>query len=77
MAFRRGLRLGRRSANAKVRRRVNAISKQRERARRDARMMETVKSGGPPYTPDVMSWLSRRLDVPSSRITADHIAKLS
>ena len=76
MAFRRGLRLGRRAANAKVRRRVNAIRKQRERVRRDARMMETVKSGSPPYTPDVLSWLSRKLDVPSSRITADDIAKL-
>ncbi|HNO79387.1 MAG TPA: hypothetical protein PKN33_15155 [Phycisphaerae bacterium] len=55
----------------------NNIVKTKENARRDARMMETVKSGSLPYTPAVMSWLSRKLDKPSSKLTQEDIAKLS
>ena len=37
----------------------NGILKAKERDRRDARMLETVQKGKLPYTPPVMSWLSR------------------
>jgi hypothetical protein len=54
----------------------NGILKTKERARRDARMLETVKKGKLPYTPPVMSWLSVQLDKPSRLITPDDIQKL-
>jgi len=54
----------------------NGILKSKERARRDARMLETVKKGKLPYTPPVMSWLSTQLDKPSRLITPDDIQKL-
>jgi hypothetical protein len=54
----------------------NGILKTKERARRDARMLETVKKGKLPYTPPVMSWLSTQLDKPSRLITPDDIQKL-
>ncbi|MFH0980089.1 MAG: hypothetical protein V2A79_00935 [Planctomycetota bacterium] len=72
----RRLRLDQRQADAIKQKLANAPRKHGERVRRDARMMETVKRGSLPYTPDVMSWLSRKLDKPSSKITADDIATL-
>jgi len=54
----------------------NRIVKAQERARRDARMLEMIKKGGPPYTPMVMSWLSRKLDKKAGRITAEDIKTL-
>ncbi len=48
---------------------VNRVVKDKERNRRDARMIEMVKAGELPYAPMVMSWLSRKLDKPSSKIT--------
>lgn len=51
----------------------NSIVKVKERARRDARMLEKVREGTLPFTPTVMSWLSRRLAKKSSRITTDDI----
>jgi hypothetical protein len=54
----------------------NGILKAKERARRDARMLETVKKGKLPYTPAVMSWLSSHLDKPSRLITQQDIDKL-
>jgi hypothetical protein len=55
---------------------AKAAKKNAASARRDARMTAVVKAGPPPYTPDVMSWLSRKLDKPSSRITAEDVRKL-
>ena len=54
----------------------NGILKSKERARRDARMLETVKKGKLPYTPPVMSWLSTQLDKPARLITPADIAQL-
>ena len=54
----------------------NKIVKNKERARRDARMLEKVKGGSLPYTPFVMSWLSRKLDKRASRITPEDIRTL-
>lgn len=77
MKIRRGYRLQQRYLNAKTRRRANAIGKTKERIRRDARMTELVNGGSLPYAPDVMSWLSRKLDKPSSKLTADDVAALN
>ncbi len=61
------------AARTKVR---NCIVKVKERARRDARMLETVKDGTLPYAPTVMSWLSRKLDKSASRIRPEDIEAL-
>jgi hypothetical protein len=55
----------------------NGVVKVKERARRDARMLDTVKKGKLPYLPHVMSWLSVKLDKPSTRITQADIEKLA
>ncbi len=51
----------------------NRVFKDRERDRRDARMMSLVRAGKPPYSPAIMSWLSRRLDKPAAKITSADI----
>ncbi len=56
-------------------RRTNSPRKTAERARRDARMLETLKKGKLPYTPPVMSWLSVKLDKPSRQITQQDVEK--
>jgi hypothetical protein len=50
-------------------RRVNSKYKDKERVRRDDRMMGLLKQGKMPYTPAVLSWLSARLDKPAGRLT--------
>jgi hypothetical protein len=57
-------------------RRRNGTDKNKERARRDARMLETVKQGKLPFTPPVMSWLSTKLNKPSRLITQADVTKL-
>ena len=54
-------------------RRVNGMIKDKERARRDIRMLGLIQKGQYPYTPAVMSWLSMKLDKPSSQITPDDV----
>lgn len=56
-------------ANANFSKARNRIVKTDERARRDARMVAKLKAGSLPYTPAVMSWLSRQLDKKAARIT--------
>lgn len=65
-----------RAMDAAETKRVNRRFKVKERDRRDARMLETIKTAGPPYTPDVMSWLSRKLDKKSNRITEADVKTL-
>ncbi len=55
---------------------VNHVFKAKERARRAARMLATVKSETLPYAPQVMSWLSRELDKPARKITPEDIKTL-
>ncbi|MCI0680913.1 MAG: hypothetical protein L0Y71_02315 [Gemmataceae bacterium] len=55
----------------------NGDVKVKEKARRDARLLEVVKKGNPPYLPHVMSWLSQQLDKPSRLITPDDIKQLT
>ena len=52
------------------------VVKSKERARRDARMVEKLKGGSLPYTPAVMSWLSRTLDKKASCITGEDVRTL-
>jgi hypothetical protein len=54
----------------------NVVYKAKESARRDARMVQAVRSGTLPYSPAVMSWLSRKLDKPARRITSEDIKAL-
>jgi hypothetical protein len=54
----------------------NRFVKTKERVRRDARMLEKIKGGDLPYTPPVMSWLSREIGKRSTLITADDIKSL-
>ena len=54
----------------------NRIPKAKERARRDARMMEKIRTGQLPYAPPVMSWLSSRLDKKAAKITQDDVNSL-
>lgn len=55
----------------------NRVFKDRERIRRDARMMDLVRAGKPPFSPSIMSWLSRKLDKPASKITPDDVKALA
>ncbi len=55
----------------------NGIVKVKEKARRDARLLDVVKKGKYPYLPHVMSWLSVQLDKPSRLITPDDVKKLT
>jgi hypothetical protein len=54
----------------------NGFRKDKERVRRDSRMLGLVKKGKMPYTPSILSWLSVQLDMPGSRITEDDVKKL-
>jgi hypothetical protein len=54
----------------------NGILKAKERQRRDARMLELVRTGKPPYTPAVQSWLSAQLDKPARQITPEEVQGL-
>jgi hypothetical protein len=54
----------------------NGVVKLKERARRDARMLEIVKKGKLPFTPPVLSWLSAKLDKPGRLINDADLQKL-
>jgi hypothetical protein len=54
----------------------NGIRKSKERQRRDARMIETLRTGRPPYGPAVQSWLSARLGKPAKQVTPADIRGL-
>lgn len=54
----------------------NAREKGPERVRRKARMLAHVKAGSLPYTPNVMSWLSRELGKPATKITEADVKTL-
>jgi hypothetical protein len=57
-------------------RRVNSKYKDKERVRRDERMLGLLKQGKKPYTPVLLSWLSVRLDKPATRITDTDISEV-
>jgi len=51
----------------------NGIRKEGERARRAKRMKQLIKSGKPPYTPAVQSWLSTEIGKPARLITQEDV----
>ena len=54
----------------------NGAEKNKERVRRQTRMVELLKKGKLPYTPSVMSWVSAQLDKPTTRITQEDVDRL-
>ncbi len=54
----------------------NGILKAKERERRDARMKDLLKKGKLPYTPPVLSWLSKQLGKPGRLITQAEVNRL-
>ena len=58
-------------------RKAKAPGKVRARTLRDARVIAKIKAtkSGTGYAAEIQSWLSRKIDKPFSRITADEIAK--
>ncbi len=73
----RGQRLATRQSDAIATKRVNRARKEKERIRRDARMVAKLKSGSPPYAAGVTSWLTSKLGKKANRITADDIKSLT
>lgn len=69
-------RMDRARDNSAISRAVNGALKRKERANRDKRMVALVKKGKLPYIPSVMSWLSVKLDKPSTQITPEDVQKL-
>ena len=54
----------------------NGPLKTKERARREARLLDSLKKGKLPYTPTVLSWLSSTLDKPGRLITQADVDRL-
>ena len=69
-------RLNKRIANAISTRRKNSLSKAAQQNRQEQQMLTILKQGQLPYTPSVMSWLSRKLDKKASRIEPADIKNL-
>jgi len=72
----RRIRREQRREDMKISRITNGHLKTKERARREARIMEMVKKQKFPYTPPVMSYLSAKLDKPASKIVPADVEKL-
>jgi hypothetical protein len=68
-------RMDRARKNGRATRAVNSVLKRKERASRDKRMAALIQKGTFPFTPAIMSWLSVKLDKPSTQITADEAKK--
>jgi hypothetical protein len=69
-------RFDRRAVDQKIARSVNGPLKAKERARRDARMLATLKQGKLPYTRAVRNWLAVKLGKAEARITQADVDKL-
>ncbi|NOT00626.1 MAG: hypothetical protein HOP29_08365 [Phycisphaerales bacterium] len=63
-------------ATAKRVKAENRLRKDKRRLVRDAWMLDRIRSGGLPFTPNVMSWLALKLDKKSTRITDDDVKSL-
>lgn len=63
-------------ADAAATKAVNRIVKVSERARRDARMTEKIKTGDLPYAPAVMSWLSAKLGKKATKLVQADVKTL-
>jgi hypothetical protein len=69
-------RFDRRQVDQALSRSVNGPLKVKERARRRARMIESLKKGSMPYTRPVRSWLCRELGKKERQITPADVQKL-
>ena len=72
----RRIRREQRAADMAESRRVNSKYKDKERIRRDLRMLGLLQQGKKPFTPVLLSWLSVRLDKPASRITDSDVNRV-
>ncbi len=62
-------RMDRARANGKISRIENGTLKRRERANRDAKMIELLKKGTFPYIPSIQTWVSEKLGKPFTQVT--------
>ena len=69
-------RLDGRLAKAAITRQKNSLRKASERQRREEDMKELINKGTYPYTPNVMSWVSSRLEKKASQISPAEIDAL-
>lgn len=70
------MRMDRARANGRVSRIENGHLKRKERASRDKKMAELIGKGKFPYTPAIMSWVSVKLDKPSTQVTDAEVKAL-
>lgn len=76
VAMRRSVRKRYDQMDAEATRARSRTIKRKERARREARVVEKLKEGSLPYAPAVMSWLSRELGKKATRITSEDVQAL-
>ena len=69
-------RMDRARGNQRVSRIENGHLKRKERANRDKKMAELIQKGKFPYTPAIMSWVSVKLDKPSTQVSEVDVAAL-
>jgi len=62
--------------NGAISRTKNGHKKRKERAGRDARMVNFIKTGKFPYTPPVQSWISVKLGIPFRQVTEEQAKSL-
>ncbi len=62
-------RMDRARANGKISRAENGMLKRKERAKRDAKMVELIQKGKFPYIPSIQSWISEKLGKPATQVT--------
>jgi hypothetical protein len=62
--------------NGAISRTRNGLLKRKERANRDERMTNLIKSGKFPYTPSIQSWISTKLEIPFSQVKEEDVKNL-
>jgi len=70
-------RMGRARANGKISRIENGTLKRRERANRDAKMVELLKKGTFPYIPSIQTWVSEKIGKPFTQVTEAEAQELA
>jgi len=77
IGLRRKVRLDSRREQQKITRRRNAVSKRKERTRRDARLLAKFRENpAGPHAPEVKSWLSQRIGKSYGKITSADLQPL-
>ena len=70
-------RMDRARANGKISRIENGTLKRKERAKRDAKMVELLKKGKFPYIPSMQTWVSEKLGKPFTQVTEAEAMELA